>query len=129
MSTERFDLRYVDQYSKMLISQFVRNAQQLLPLNNSYYNITPLVTMLVIKFYYSKEIFSKSPDDIYINKEGDIASYSTMLTWRKTVYGRKRVIFSPMIYSWTIKIFRKFSNWIVTKILCFRDQTIFRDFS
>eukprot|EP01084_Bolivina_argentea_P296546 510743_1 len=108
--------------TKNCVIGYIRNKQQILPSNTTFYNIPLLITYLVLDYYYERESFKnrKKENIIKLDQKLQIArvrSISNINTntyhsyGQHTVFGSHSINFSkPFIYEWNIQILNLPSN-------------------
>ena len=97
-----------DEQTKHLIFGFTRDIKQLLPRNNSYYNIPHLANFIIITYYYNPEYFGIHGKRIRISENKLTAISDKNLT--DTVYGNYTIecyengIPNTKTYEWKFRI-------------------------
>ena len=107
MSTDTLSLekvKTIDQRTKDTVFGFIKQSQTLLPSNESYYNIVPLICHIILLFYCKLEIFT-----VYDKDEFEYNEYENILTKKRnkrcTAYGNIDIYGNNLfIYEWTFKI-------------------------
>lgn len=93
MSVRIEDVKYVDKQVKIIVNGYIRRCQQLLPTDNAYYNISPLVVFTCILYYNELEHFDKDHCGPQI-KISDPKKRTITIDKRgiwQTVFGKKKI--------------------------------------
>ena len=113
---------------RLCVFGYTRNAQKLLPQNNSYFNIPSLVIFKILEFYFKRDIFTLYDMNVTINEDKTIATHNGGTY--DAVYGEIIINFdSGLIYEWKIKVLDRghgrenIGIGIVPESLCKKKET------
>ena len=105
MATELFNLKQVDHETDCLISGFIREMQQSLPENNTFYIIPELINYECLRFYHIPERFIKCSKDLSMNEKENCVKQSDIGVRDKSAHGVVKISCSSnFIHIWKFKI-------------------------
>ena len=107
MVAKSFNFNKVDHETDCLISGFIREMQQSLPENNTFYIIPELINYECLRFYHIPERFIKCSKDLSINEKGDHVKQSERGDRDKCAHGVVKIsCSSKFIHIWKFKILK-----------------------
>ena len=103
MSLNFEDVKLIQQNHKDIVFGYIRGAQQLLPSNNPYYNISTLVSHTILLFYVINEYFFKYGRHVEVTD--DRLTIKHIMGGYDTIYGSQRIESNESaIHKWRVKI-------------------------